>query len=64
MAVADCAGFPLALYTESASPHEVKLVGETLLERFIDEAPERLIGDKAYDSDPLDNSWRRISELN
>ncbi len=54
MAVADRAGFPVAVHTESASPHEVRLVGKTLLERFTDSAPERLIGDKAYDSDPLD----------
>ncbi len=26
----------------------------TLQERFVDELPEKLIGDKAYDSDPLD----------
>jgi hypothetical protein len=55
MAVADGSGLPVAVYTESASPHEVKLVGETLLERFTDKPPECLIGDKAYDSDPLDN---------
>ena len=44
---------PLAVYTTSASPHEVTLVGETLAEIFVDEFPERLIGDLAYDSDPL-----------
>ncbi len=54
MAVADGSGFPLAIYTSSASPHEVKLVRETLAEVFTDQLPERLIGDKAYDSDPLD----------
>jgi transposase len=54
MAVADSAGLPVAVYTESASPHEVTLVRKTLVERFTDEKPERLIGDKAYDSDPLD----------
>jgi len=32
----------------------VKLVEPTLEVRFVDEQPERLIGDKAYDSDPLD----------
>ena len=32
----------------------MKLVSQTLEERFIAEVPERLIGDKAYDSDPLD----------
>ncbi len=30
------------------------LVEETLDKRFTKEKPERLIGDKAYDSDPLD----------
>ena len=54
MAVADCAGLPLAVYASSAAPHEVTLVRRTLVERFTNEAPERLIGDKAYDSDPLD----------
>ncbi len=54
MAVADGSGFPLAIYTDSASPHEVKLVKETLSEVFTDQLPDRLIGDKAYDSDPLD----------
>ena len=32
----------------------MKLVEETLEKRFIPDIPERLIGDKAYDSDPLD----------
>lgn len=32
----------------------VRLVRKTLVERFTDDAPKRLIGDKAYDSDPLD----------
>ena len=54
MTVADGSGLPLAVYTESASPHEVQLVEQTLLARFTDMRPVRLIGDKAYDSDPLD----------
>ena len=54
MAVADSNGFPLAVYTASASPHEVTLVRGTLSARFTRERPERLIGDRAYDSDPLD----------
>lgn len=54
MAVADGAGLPLAVYTDSASPHEIRLVGKTLEHRLIEEVPEKLIGDKAYDSDPLD----------
>lgn len=54
MAVADGAGFPVALSIGSASPHEVKLVEKTLDDRLVDANPERLIGDRAYDSDPLD----------
>jgi len=33
----------------------VKLVSQTLEQRFIADVPERLIGDKAYDSDRLDS---------
>ena len=54
MAITDAGGAVLSVSVESASPHEVTLVETTLEERFIDELPERLIGDKAYDSDPLD----------
>src|ERR1043166_2078039 len=54
MGIADRSGLPLALRTESASPSEVKLVQATLEERIVAEVPERLIGDKAYDSDRLD----------
>ncbi len=55
MVVADDAGFPVAAYTTCASPHEVRLVHPTLQTSFTGEQPERLIGDKAYDSDPLDD---------
>ena len=54
MAVADGAGLPLAIHATSASPHEVTLVLDTLKERFLRQRPVRLIGDRAYDSDPLD----------
>jgi transposase len=54
MAVADRAGFPVAIYATSASPHEVTLVKDTVEERFTEDTPERLIGDPAYDSDKLD----------
>lgn len=53
MAVADRHGLPLAVNVASASPAEVRLVIATLEARFIPELPERLIGDKAYDRDPL-----------
>jgi len=54
MAIADAAGFPVAAYVESASPHEVRLVEATIDSGFTQYAPDRLIGDKAYDSDKLD----------
>ena len=56
MALADGSGLPLAVCAASASPHEVTLVGATLEASFLDERPERLIGDRAYDSDPLDKA--------
>jgi transposase len=59
MAIADGHGFPLSVYVASASPHETKLVEPTLDQRFLAETPERMIGDRAYDSDPLD---QRIHE--
>lgn len=54
MAVADGAGLPLAVSIASASPHEVTLVDATLDASFAPALPDRLIGDKAYDSDGLD----------
>jgi hypothetical protein len=54
MAIAAGNGVPLAVTIDSASPHECKLVDETLAGNFLDELCEKLIGDKAYDSDPLD----------
>ena len=60
MAFSDGSSIPLALHAQSASPHEVTLVGETLasgfLSGFLREKPERLVGEKAYDSDPLDEA--------
>ena len=54
MAICDGHGLPLAVHLASASPGEVTLVEPTLEDRFLPDFPERLIGDKAYDSDPLD----------
>jgi len=55
MAIADRSGLPIAVRIESASPHEVKLVDQTIDARFIEATPDKLIGDKAYDSNPLDD---------
>ncbi len=58
VALADASGLPLSVCAASASPHEVTLVGETLRASFVEGKPERLIGDRAYDSDPLDAELR------
>jgi transposase len=54
MAVVDGNGLPVGVRIESASPHEVKLVESTLDAMATTGSPERIIGDKAYDSDALD----------
>ena len=59
MAVTDASGVVLSISVHPASPHEVTLVEKALEDRFIVPHPERLIGDKAYDSDKLDE---RLSE--
>ena len=50
---------PVAVSVQAASPHESQLVEETLGHSFLDQLPERLIGDKAYDSDKLDRQMQK-----
>jgi transposase len=52
MAVADRTGLPLAVHTAAAPPHEGTLVPGTVAATLTTALPERLIGEKAYDSDP------------
>lgn len=59
MAIADGHGLPIAVYMASASPHETKLVEPTLQSCCAPRLPKRLIGDLAYDSDPLDEELRQ-----
>jgi transposase len=54
MGITDARGIPIAVDATSSSPHEITLVDDTLEGCFLEELPERLIGDKAYDSDQLD----------
>ena len=54
MVLVDARGLPVAVDTTSASPHESKLVQRLFEFMLTEEAPERVIGDKAYDSDGLD----------
>src|SRR5467141_264510 len=59
MAIADRHGLPVACCVTSASPHETKLVEATVAPRFTRAKPKRMIGDRAYDSDPLDQRLRQ-----
>lgn len=53
MIMVDARGSPVAVNTCSASPHESKLVQELFDFMLSSSVPEKLIGDKAYDSDAL-----------
>lgn len=54
MAIADRTGLPIAVHVSSASPAVITLLEPTIESRFVEDAPTRLIGDKAYDSDAHD----------
>lgn len=54
MILVDAQGLPVAVDTASANPHESKLVQQLFDFMLPHEPPERVIGDKAYDSDILD----------
>ena len=58
MAIVDRGGLPIAVGVTSASPNESTLVDQTLDRRHVSALPERVIGDKGYDSDPLDGRMR------
>ena len=55
MVITDGGGLPISALVASATPHEVKLVKPTIRARFTRQVPEHMIGDAAYDSDPLDS---------
>lgn len=63
MAIADAHSLPLAVSIQSASPHESQLVEEVLSQSFLDQLPARLIGDRAYDSDRLDQRLKREYDI-
>lgn len=54
MILVDAKGLPLAVSTAPANPHESRLIQELFGFMLSSEIPERVIGDKAYDSDALD----------
>src|SRR6516225_7387180 len=59
MAIVDRHGLPLSVSTHAANHHEGRLVQLCFDFYMIEAKPEHLIGDRAYDSDPLDEKLRR-----
>ena len=57
-AIVDRHGLPLSVSTHAANHHEVRLVQLCFDFYMIEAKPENLIGDRAYDSDPLDEALR------
>jgi len=55
MAIADGAGLPIALCAASASPGETKFVEELISHCITEDKPQRLIANKVYDSDTLND---------
>jgi transposase len=55
MVLVDARGLPVAVDTASATPHESKLVQGLLDFMLTSVTPDRVVGDKAYDSDALDD---------
>lgn len=58
MAIVDRHGLPLSVSTHAANHHEVTLVQLSFDFYMIEAKPESLIGDRAYDSDALDEDLR------
>jgi len=58
MAIVDRHGLPLAVSTHAANHHEVTLVQLSFEFYMIEAKPDYLIGDRAYDSDKLDEQLR------
>ena len=54
MVLVDARGLPVAVDTLSANPHESTVVQRLFDFMLTEDMPERIIGDKAYDSDKLD----------
>ena len=59
MAIVDRHGLPLSVSAHAANHHEVRLVQLCFDFYMIEAKPKTLIGDRAYDSDPLDDGLRK-----
>lgn len=58
MVIATKESRPLAISVFSATPFETKLVAQTIKQRFSRARIKKLVGDRAYDSDPLDKTLK------
>ena len=54
MGLSDAQGVPLAVHACSATPHEVTLVEKTFDACVTKYLPQKVVGDRSYDSDKLD----------
>jgi transposase len=61
MPIVDRHGLPLSVSTHAANHHEVRLVQLCFDFYMIEAKPENLIGDRAYDSDPLTTRYGRMA---
>lgn len=59
LAIVDRHGLPLSVSTHAANHHEVTLVQLSFDFYMIEAKPEHLIGDRAYDSDKLDDALKQ-----
>jgi transposase len=59
LAIVDRHGLPLSVSTHAANHHEVTLVQLSFEFYMLEAKPENLIGDKAYDSDTLDQELKK-----
>lgn len=59
MVLGDARGLPVSIGTMSATPHESPLVRRLMSFMLTEAQPERVIGDKAYDSDQLDEEMAK-----
>ncbi|WP_447975409.1 IS5 family transposase [Nitrospira sp. Kam-Ns4a] len=59
LAIVDRHGLPLSVSTHAANHHEVTLVQLSFDCSMLEAKPEHLLGDRAYDSDRLDDELKR-----
>jgi hypothetical protein len=65
LAITDASGFPVSYWVGSANTHGCILVKKFIDASFVKAKPKNLIGDMAYDSNPLDKTLlkRKINTI-